>query len=58
VHARVDLVNTTRSADRIVELAERHREDVTKRALKATEDIRAGARVMIDRVSDHRMSEL
>ena len=46
------------SRQRIVELTEHHREYISKRALKATNDISARARVMIDSVCDHRVREL
>jgi len=51
-------VDAPRGGERIIELAERHREHVLERALEATDDITARARVLIDRVRDERMREL
>ena len=51
-------MHAARGAQRIVELAEHHREHVAERALEPTDHIRARLRVMIDRVRDHRMREL
>jgi hypothetical protein len=54
----VDGVHTPRSDERLVELAEDHREHVPERALEAPYDIRARGRMVIEGVRDHRMSEL
>ena len=54
----VDRVNAPRRDQRVIELAEHHGEHVPERALKPSDDIGARARVLIDRVRDHRMREL